>query len=146
MDDELSIGAVAERTGVAPSALRYYEDEGLITAERNASGHRRYHRAILRRVSFIQFAQRVGLSLDEIRETLRLLPENRTPADEDWAHLSQSWKPRIDAHIAMLERLRDGLEGCIGCGCLSMSHCKVLNPDDEAGERGPGPRYVIDDV
>jgi MerR family transcriptional regulator, redox-sensitive transcriptional activator SoxR len=145
VDETLSIGAVAERTGVATSALRFYEDQGLIAADRNAAGHRRYPRGVIRRVSFIQFAQRVGLSLGEIRDALATLPGNRTPLDEDWARLSQSWRPRLDEHIAMLERLRDRLEGCIGCGCLSMSHCRVLNPGDEAAERGPGPRYVIDD-
>jgi MerR family redox-sensitive transcriptional activator SoxR len=144
VDDELSIGAVADRTGVATSALRYYEDEGLISADRNQAGHRRYRRAVIRRVSFIQFAQRVGLSLEEIRNTLAMLPDNITPSDEDWERLSQSWRPRLDEHIATLERLRDRLEGCIGCGCLSMSHCKILNPSDEVFERGPGPRYVID--
>ena len=144
MDETLSIGAVAERTGVATSALRFYEDQGLIAADRNASGHRRYPRGVIRRVSFIQFAQRVGLSLGEIRDALATLPDNRTPLDDDWARLSQSWRPRLEEHIAMLERLRDRLDGCIGCGCLSMSHCKVLNPGDEAAARGPGPRYVID--
>lgn len=146
VEEALTIGAVAERTGVATSALRYYEDEGLIAADRNDAGHRRYRRAVLRRVSFIQFAQRVGLSLDEIRETLATLPDNRTPDDADWARLSRSWRPRLDEHIAMLERLRDRLDGCIGCGCLSMRHCKVLNPGDEAATQGPGPRYVIDDL
>ena len=145
MDDVLTIGAVAARTGVATSALRFYEDEGLIASDRNEAGHRRYQRGVLRRISFIQFAQRVGLSLDEIRDTLAALPDNRTPHDDDWARLSQSWRPRLDEHIAMLERLRDRLDGCIGCGCLSMSHCKVLNPGDGAAALGPGPRYVIDD-
>jgi len=144
VDETLTIGAVAERTGVATSALRFYEDQGLIAADRNAAGHRRYPRSVIRRVSFIQFAQRVSLSLGEIRDALAALPDNRTPLDEDWARLSQSWRPRLEEHIAMLERLRDRLDGCIGCGCLSMSHCKVLNPGDEVAERGPGPRYVID--
>ncbi|MDP8930902.1 MAG: redox-sensitive transcriptional activator SoxR [Actinomycetota bacterium] len=145
VDDKLTIGAVAERTGVASTALRFYEDQGLITAGRNDAGHRRYPRAVIRRVSFIQVAQRLGLSLEEIRDTLATLPDGRTPNDKDWARLSESWRPRLDERIAMLERLRDRLDGCIGCGCLSLSHCKLLNPGDEAAERGPGPRYVIDD-
>lgn len=144
MDDALTIGAVSDRTGVATSALRYYEGEGLISADRNDAGHRRYPRAVLRRISFIQFAQRVGLSLEEIRTSLDTLPGNRTPTDRDWVRLSRSWRPRLDAHMAELQRLRDRLEGCIGCGCLSMSHCKVLNPGDEVAARGPGPRFVID--
>ncbi len=144
MDGGLTIGAVAQRTGVATSALRFYEDEGLIAAERNDAGHRRYRRAVIRRVSFIQFAQRVGLSLDEIRSALDTLPVDKAPDDEDWARLSRSWRPRLDEHIGMLVRLRDRLDGCIGCGCLSMSHCSVLNPGDEAGGRGPGPRYVLE--
>lgn len=142
----MTIGAVAHRTGVATSALRFYEDQGLIASDRNDAGHRRYPRAVIRRVSFIQFAQRIGLTLDEIRGLLNDLPDNRIPNDADWARLAQSWRPRIDEHIAMLERLRDRLQGCIGCGCLSMSHCGVLNPGDEAAERGPGPRYVVDQV
>jgi len=144
MSEALSIGAVADRTGVATSALRFYEQEGLISADRNDAGHRRYRRAVIRRVSFIQFAQQVGLSLSEIRDTLAALPDNRTPDDDDWARLARSWRPRLDAHIATLERLRDRLEGCIGCGCLSMRRCKILNPGDQAAERGPGPRYVIE--
>ncbi|HEY8525762.1 MAG TPA: redox-sensitive transcriptional activator SoxR [Acidimicrobiales bacterium] len=145
MEDELTIGALSERTGVAPSALRYYEAEGLIHAERSPGGQRRYARATLRRVSFIRIAQHVGLSLDEIREALASLPDNRTPNEEDWARLSASWRPRLDAQIAMLERLRDRLDGCIGCGCLSLRYCRLLNPGDHVAERGPGPRYVIDE-
>lgn len=144
MDESLTIGSVSGRTGVATSALRYYEDEGLLTADRNDVGHRRYPRAVLRRIAFIQFAQRVGLSLEEIRGAFATLPGNRTPSDEDWVRLSRSWRPRLDEHIAELQRLRERLEGCIGCGCLSMSHCKVLNPGDKVAARGPGPRYVID--
>ncbi|MGF1597246.1 MAG: redox-sensitive transcriptional activator SoxR [Acidimicrobiales bacterium] len=144
MDDELTIGAVAERTGVATSALRFYEDQGLISAERNDAGHRRYRRAVLRRVSFVQFAQRIGLSLDEIRTTLDELPHDQTPDDDDWARLASSWRPRLDREIALLERLRDRLDGCIGCGCLSLTHCRVLNPGDQAGRGGSGARYVLD--
>jgi MerR family redox-sensitive transcriptional activator SoxR len=145
MQPELTIGALSERTGVSPSALRFYEDQGLIHAARSGGGQRRYARATLRRVSFIRVAQQVGLRLDEIRAALASLPDNRTPNQKDWERLSSSWRPRIDAQIAMLERLRDRLDGCIGCGCLSLGVCKLFNPDDEAGERGPGPRYILDD-
>lgn len=145
MEDELTIGALSERTGVAASALRYYESEGLIHAERSPGGQRRYARATLRRVSFIRVAQQVGLSLDEIRSALASLPDNRTPDEEDWSRLSASWRPRLDAQIAVLERLRDRLDGCIGCGCLSLRFCRLLNPGDHAAERGPGPRYILDE-
>jgi MerR family transcriptional regulator, redox-sensitive transcriptional activator SoxR len=141
----LTIGAISERTGVAPSALRFYEDQGLIHTTRSAGGQRRYAREVVRRVSFIRVAQRVGLRLDEIREALASLPDNRTPTAKDWDRLATSWRPRIDAQIHMLERLRDRLAGCIGCGCLSLGYCKILNPDDKAGLRGPGPRYILDD-
>jgi MerR family transcriptional regulator, redox-sensitive transcriptional activator SoxR len=145
VEGELTIGALSERTGVAHSALRFYEAEGLIHATRSAGGQRRYPRDILRRVSFIRIAQQVGLSLDEIRTALSSLPENRTPNKKDWQRLSTSWRPRLDAQIAMLERLRDRLSGCIGCGCLSLRLCQLVNPDDEAAQRGPGPRYILDD-
>ena len=144
MEPELTIGAVSERTGVATSALRFYEAEGLIHATRSPGGQRRYQRDTLRRVSFILVAQQVGLTLDEIRTALQALPERRTPTEKDWQRLSASWRPRLDAQIAMLERLRDRLDGCIGCGCLSLRFCRMLNPDDQAAERGPGPRYVLD--
>jgi len=129
---------------VATSALRFYEAEGLISATRSDGGQRRYARDVLRRVSFILVAQQVGLTLEEIREALGSLPENRTPNQKDWQRLSNSWRPRIDARISMLERLRDRLSGCIGCGCLSLGVCKLLNPDDLAAKRGAGPRYVLD--
>jgi len=144
MQSELTIGALSERSGLAPSALRYYEAEGLIHSTRSPSGQRRFARDTLRRVSFVRVAQQVGLSLDEIRTALSTLPENRTPNDKDWARLSKSWRPRIDEQIGMLERLRDRLDGCIGCGCLSLKHCKLLNPGDQVAQRGPGPRYVLD--
>jgi MerR family redox-sensitive transcriptional activator SoxR len=143
-ESELTIGALSDRTGVATSALRYYESEGLIHASRSSGGQRRYPRDILRRVSFIRIAQQVGLSLDEIRSALSSLPEGRTPTQKDWEKLSTSWRPRIDDQIAILERLRDRLAGCIGCGCLSLKVCKLVNPDDMVAERGPGPRYVLD--
>jgi MerR family redox-sensitive transcriptional activator SoxR len=144
MEPDVSIGALSERTGVAHSALRFYEAEGLIDATRSEGGQRRYHRDVIRRVSFIRIAQQVGLSLDEIRDALSSLPSNRTPTKKDWERLSASWRPRLDAQIAMLERLRDRLTGCIGCGCLSLQVCRLANPYDEAAERGPGPRYILD--
>jgi MerR family transcriptional regulator, redox-sensitive transcriptional activator SoxR len=145
VEHELSIGALSERTGVAPSALRYYEAERLIHAERSGGGQRRYHRDMIRRVSFVRVAQQVGLSLEEIRGALSTLPEARTPTQKDWERLSRSWRPRLDEQIAMLERLRDRLDRCIGCGCLSLRACHILNPHDVAGVRGPGPRYVLED-
>jgi MerR family redox-sensitive transcriptional activator SoxR len=145
MKADLTIGALSERTGVAPSALRFYEAEGLIHATRSEGGQRRYTRDTLRRVSFIRVAQQVGLRLDEIREALASLPESRTPNEKDWERLSNSWRPRIDAQIALLERLRDRLDKCIGCGCLSLRVCRLMNPDDQVSARGPGPRYVLDE-
>jgi MerR family redox-sensitive transcriptional activator SoxR len=141
----LAIGELSERTGVAPSALRYYEAEGLIHATRSDGGQRRFTRETLRRVSFIRIAQQVGLTLDEIREALHSLPEKRTPNKKDWERLSAGWRPRLDAQIAMLERLRDRLDSCIGCGCLSLQVCRIMNPGDEVADRGPGPRYILGD-
>ncbi len=141
----LTIGAMSERTGVAPSALRFYEAEGLIHATRSDGGQRRYTRDTIRRVSFIRVAQQVGLRLDEIGRALESLPENRTPNKHDWERLSTSWAPRIDHQIRILERLRDRLTSCIGCGCLSLHACRLLNPGDEVAARGPGPRYILDD-
>ena len=146
MSHDLSIGALAERTGVAPSALRFYEAEGLIHADRTEGGQRRYTRDAIRRVSFIRVAQEVGLRLDEIREALSSLPDGRTPTQRDWDRLSRSWRPRLDAQIAMLERLRDKLDACIGCGCLSLPICHIVNPHDRIHEHGPGPRFVLEDV
>ena len=140
-----TIGDVAERAGVATSALRFYEDHGLISSERNAAGHRRYHADVLRRVAFIRTAQRVGLTLEEIREALASLPDGRTPTARDWDRLAASWRPRLDEQIAVLTRLRDNLDGCIGCGCLSLSACRIWNPDDAAAELGTGPRYLLSD-
>lgn len=141
----LTIGEVADRTGVARSALRFYESEGLIEADRSSGGQRRFPRHMLRRVAFIRVAQRVGLSLDEIREALATLPEGRTPTKADWTRLSRSWRPRIDEQIAVLERLRDQLSSCIGCGCLSLRSCALYNPQDAAAELGEGPRYLLGD-
>ena len=145
MEAELTIGALSERAGVATSALRFYEAEGLIHATRSPAGQRRFSRDTLRRVSFIRVAQQVGLSLDEIRTALASLPANRTPNERDWEKLSRSWRPRLDHQIGVLERLRDRLDRCIGCGCLSLRHCRLLNPDDVVAQRGPGPRYVLDE-
>jgi MerR family redox-sensitive transcriptional activator SoxR len=145
MSGHLAIGALAERTGVAPSALRFYEAEGLIHSTRSDGGQRRYTRDTIRRVSFIRVAQQVGLRLEEIGAALASLPDGRTPTERDWARLSASWRPRLDAQIHLLEGLRDRLDGCIGCGCLSMRACHLLNPGDEAGRRGPGPRHLLED-
>ena len=139
----MTIGEVARRSGVATSALRFYEEQRLIRSERTDAGHRRYSRAVIRRVAFIVFAQKIGLSLDEIRRELAKLPSNRVPDRGDWAKLSRAWTERIDARIAELERLRLGLVECIGCGCLSLDRCRLANPGDAAAKRGAGPRYWI---
>ncbi|MBA2766565.1 MAG: redox-sensitive transcriptional activator SoxR [Actinomycetota bacterium] len=141
----LTIGEVARRSGVASSALRFYEERGLITSERAGSGHRRYPRAVLRRIAFIVFAQRIGLTLDEIGSELARLPPDRAPTRRDWSRLSGGWTARIDQRIAELERLKDGLTECIGCGCLSLERCKLANPDDRAARLGAGPRYWVGD-
>lgn len=141
----MSIGLVAQRTGVATSALRYYEREGLITSERSEGGQRRFHREVLRRVAFIRTAQRVGLTLEEIHEALASLPDGRTPTKADWARLSASWGPRLDEQIAVLQRLRDRLTSCIGCGCLSLRTCALQNPGDVASALGTGPRFLLGD-
>jgi MerR family transcriptional regulator, redox-sensitive transcriptional activator SoxR len=145
MSELLTIGEVARRSGVARSALRFYEDRGLIASERNSSGHRRYARPVIRRIAFIVFAQRIGLSLEEVGAELAKLPNNRVPRRADWEQLSGSWTARIDERIAELERLRAGLTECIGCGCLSLDRCKLANPGDRAASRGPGPRYWVGD-
>jgi MerR family redox-sensitive transcriptional activator SoxR len=143
MQDVLTISEVVRRSGVAASALRFYEERGLITSERAGSGHRRYPRAVLRRIAFIVFAQRIGLSLDEVGAQLARLPKNRVPERADWARLSGSWTKRIDERIAELERLREGFTQCIGCGCLSLQQCQFANPADRVGRIGPGPRYWL---
>jgi MerR family transcriptional regulator, redox-sensitive transcriptional activator SoxR len=142
--DLMSIGAVSERTGVAPSALRYYEKEGLLRSIRTDSGHRRYPQETLRRISFIRLAQQVGLSLGEIRSALASLPDERTPTPRDWERLAASWRPRLDEQIELLERMRDRLTACIGCGCLSLKVCGLMNPEDAVAERGAGPRFILD--
>jgi MerR family transcriptional regulator, redox-sensitive transcriptional activator SoxR len=141
----MTIGEVSRRSGVAASALRFYEERGLITSERAGSGHRRYPRPVLRRIAFIVFAQRIGLTLDEIGGELAKLPPDRAPTRRDWSRLSSKWTARIDQRIAELERLRTGLTECIGCGCLSLDRCRLANPDDRAAGLGPGPRYWIGD-
>ncbi len=141
----LSIGDVSQRSGVASSALRFYEERGLIASERAGSGHRRYPRAVLRRIAFIVFAQRVGLTLQEIGTELARLPPDRAPTRRDWSRLSGTWTSRIDDRIAELERLKAGLTECIGCGCLSLERCRLANPDDRAARLGPGPRYWVGD-
>ncbi len=145
MAELLAIGEVARRSGVAASALRFYEERGLISSERSGSGHRRYPRAALRRIAFIVFAQRVGLTLEEIHAELAALPEDRVPTRRDWGRLSRAWSARIDERIAELERLKAGLTECIGCGCLSLGRCQLANPSDRASRFGPGPRYWIGD-
>ena len=136
---ELTIGELAERSGLATSAIRYYEDRGLVRSRRTTGNQRRYERATLRRLAFIRTAQRVGLSLEEIEAALATLPSNRTPTKADWTRLSRGWRPRLDAQIAQLERLRDTLDQCIGCGCLSLQRCNLSNPGDVVAARGPGP-------
>jgi len=145
MAELLNIGEVARRSGVASSALRFYEERDLITSERAGSGHRRYPRSVLRRIAFIVFAQRVGLTLDEIGAELAKLPPDRVPTRRDWSRLSTKWTARIDDRIHELERLKLGLTECIGCGCLSLDRCRLSNPGDHAASLGPGPRYWIGD-
>ena len=143
VQDLLTISEVSRRSGVAASALRFYEERGLIRSERAGSGHRRYPRAALRRIAFIVFAQKIGLSLEEIGVELGHLPANHVPVRADWARLSGSWTERIDRRIAELERLRSSLTQCIGCGCLSLKDCQMSNPGDRARQLGSGPRYWL---
>src|SRR5918996_2795228 len=145
MSELITIGEVADRSGVAASALRFYEERGLINSERAGSGHRRYQRPVLRRIAFIVFAQRIGLTLEEIGAELAKLPPDRAPTRRDWSRLSRSWTSRIDDRIAELERLKVGLTECIGCGCLSLARCQLANPGDRAAGLGPGPRYWLGD-
>src|SRR3954467_9369342 len=146
MSTLLPISEVSRRSGVAASALRFYEERGLIESERAGSGHRRYAPPVLRRIAFIVFAQRVGLTLEEIGAELAKLPPDRVPSRSEWAKLSSGWSERIDARIAELERLKLGLTECIGCGCLSLGRCQLANPGDRAAGFGPGPRYWIGDA
>ena len=145
IEEELSIGTIAARAGVNVSALRFYEERGLITSRRSEGGQRRYSRSVLRRLAFIQVAQRVGLSLEEIARALATLPDDDTLTAKDWRRLSAEWRPIIDERIRLLEGLRDDLDGCIGCGCLSLDRCRLRNPGDRAAGLGTGPRYLLGD-
>jgi MerR family transcriptional regulator, redox-sensitive transcriptional activator SoxR len=140
--DLLTVGEVAHRSGFAPSALRFYEREGLLHATRTAGGQRRYQRNVLRRLAFIRAARNVGLTLDEVADALATLPEARTPTKDDWSRLSRGWRSRLDDQIAALAKLRDGLDSCIGCGCLSLRTCAMSNPDDVVAARGPGAAFL----
>ena len=146
LDLELAIGEVAERSGLAVSAIRFYEDKGLIGSTRTAGGQRRFRRDVLRRLAFIQAAQRVGLTLDEIGAALDRLPADTGPTAPEWKELSASWRPLLDERIALLEALRDQLDHCIGCGCLSLERCKLSNPGDRAARLGAGARYLLGDA
>jgi MerR family redox-sensitive transcriptional activator SoxR len=143
MRDLLTIGELSARSGVAPSALRYYERMGLIRATRTTGNQRRYERATLRRVAFIRVSAQVGVPLEEIRMALASLPEGRTPTKADWARLSRTWRSRLDAQIALMQRLRDDLDGCIGCGCLSLKSCSLYNRNDELATVGSGPIRLL---
>lgn len=143
MRDLLTIGELSARSGVAPSALRFYERMGLIQATRTTGNQRRYERATLRRVAFIRVSAQVGVPLEEIRVALASLPEGRTPTKADWAQLSRTWRSRLDAKIALMQRLRDDLDGCIGCGCLSLKSCSLYNRDDELAAAGSGPVRLL---
>lgn len=145
LGSELSIGQLAARCGMAVSAIRYYEAQGLISANRNAGGHRRYRRDVIRRLSFIQIAKQFGFSLERIREELVGLPEGRAPSPADWSRIGTGFRTELDARIETLSRLRDNLDGCIGCGCLSLASCKLYNPGDSAARKGAGPRYLMGD-
>jgi MerR family redox-sensitive transcriptional activator SoxR len=145
LPDHLTIGELSHRSGVAASALRFYEDIGLLSAQRTSGNQRRYPRHMLRRVAFIRAAQRVGLSLDEIHAALRSLPDNRTPTKSDWQRVSRDWTARIDRQVEELGRLKAKLTGCIGCGCLSLRTCVLTNPDDYQGEKGIGPAWLATD-
>jgi MerR family redox-sensitive transcriptional activator SoxR len=139
----LTIGEVAARAGVATSALRFYESRGLIESERTVGNQRRYRRSVLRKVAFVKAAQAIGISLAEVQAALESLPAGRTPNRRDWGKLSKAWQAELDDRIRALEGLRDDLSDCIGCGCLSLSTCALFNPGDKAGERGPGPRFLM---
>ena len=140
----LTIGETASRCGMSTSALRFYEQKGLIRSARVKGNHRRYHRSMIRRIAVVRVAQNLGLSLSEIGEALETLPDRRTPNKRDWERLSASWKRRLDKRIADLQNLRDSLTGCIGCGCLSLRRCRLYNPDDIAARSGAGPRFLLD--
>jgi MerR family transcriptional regulator, redox-sensitive transcriptional activator SoxR len=139
----LTIGQVAERSGLAASAIRFYERRGLVHAERTESGQRRFRRDVLRRIAFIRIAQRVGLTLEEIVSALAVLPADHAPTRQDWSRLTAGWQDRIQQRIVLLEALQGGLSNCIGCGCLSLRTCGLANPEDVAATMGPGPQFVM---
>ncbi|MHA7818917.1 MAG: redox-sensitive transcriptional activator SoxR [Erythrobacter sp.] len=141
--DLVPIGEMARRTGLSVSAIRFYEDKGLVEPVRTGGNQRRFLRSDIRRLSFILIAQQLGLTLGEIDDVMRGLPHGRTPTARDWRKISGTIRARIDARIAELERTRDALDGCIGCGCLSLKKCAIYNPDDRLAEQGPGPRQVL---
>ena len=145
VEEELTIGEAASRIGIATSALRFYEQHGLISSRRTAGGQRRYARDVLRRVAFIRAAQSVGLKLAEIRESLDELPDDRAPTKDEWEEFAAQWRPRLDRQIAVLEAIRDKLSACIGCGCQTLDACDVFNPGDRAADRGPGAHYLVPD-
>jgi MerR family transcriptional regulator, redox-sensitive transcriptional activator SoxR len=145
MEDLLTIGDVADRSGMAASAIRFYERQGLVQSDRTPSGQRRFRRDVLRRIAFIRIAQRVGLSLEEIVSALSVLPVDHAPSRQDWKRLTAGWQDRIDQRIALLEALRGGLSECIGCGCLSLRTCALANPSDVARTMGSGPRFLMED-
>ena len=144
-NERISIGQVAQRTGLSVSAIRFYEEAGLVSPTRNAGGQRRFPRSDIRRLSFVLIAQRLGFTLEEIRLQLKSLPQERTPTQRDWARRSKGFKQVLEERIVILERLRDRLDGCIGCGCLSLKNCALYNPDDLASRRGSGPQYIVGD-
>ncbi|MEY9870981.1 MerR family redox-sensitive transcriptional activator SoxR [Streptacidiphilus sp. MAP12-33] len=141
---ELTVGELAARSGVAVSALHFYETKGLISSRRTAGNQRRYRRDALRRVAFVKASQNLGIPLAEIAAALASLPQERTPTKADWTRLSATWRERLSSRIEQLERLRDNLDGCIGCGCLSLRTCRLSNPGDELGRNGPGPRRLLE--
>ena len=143
LPDAITIGELATRSGIAASALRFYESAGLLRAGRNSGGQRRYERSVLRRVAFIRAAQRVGLPLADVRKSLELLPSNRTPTKAEWEKVSRHWRGRLTARIEELEQLRDQLTSCIGCGCLSLRTCKLTNPQDVAARSGAGAQFLL---
>lgn len=141
-EDTLTVGELAARSGFAASAVRYYEREGLIRAQRTSGGQRRFARSELRRLAFVRAARHVGLTLEEVRDALARLPASRTPTRADWTGISRSWRARLDSEIEALVALRDGLDSCIGCGCLSLKTCRMANPQDVAARNGPGAVYL----
>lgn len=145
LNKTIAIGALAERTGLAVSAIRFYEELGLVHPERNAGGQRRFLKSDIRRLSFVIIAQQLGFTLDQICDQFEALPDGRTPNARDWQRISKGFRGELDQKIDALTRLRDNLDGCIGCGCLSLAKCKLYNPDDKAASRGTGPRYLMGD-